>query len=114
MSATNPKVSEGDDPQNASKVIMHLPGGEIIHVSENQNVGVDLVKIFEEGNTQVTELQKLPGGIVYYAIEESDDKSECSDKEDNHKVSFYTSFSCIFTNRIVFIVENLQAFCHCQ
>ncbi len=32
--------------------------------------GIDLMKLMAKGNAQVTEVQDLPGGLVYYAYEE--------------------------------------------
>ena len=79
VSITSPKESESEDLQNTAKVIMHLRSGDIIHVTEDQ-IGLDLVKLFEKGNAQVTEVQKLPSGLAYYALEESADENQESEK----------------------------------
>ena len=91
VSVTSPKEYESEDLQNTAKVIMHLRSGDIIHVTEDQ-IGLDLVKLFEKGNAQVTEVQKLPSGLAYYALEESADENQ-----ESEKVTF-----CRVTNNPVF------------
>ena len=91
VSVRSPKESESEDLQNTAKVIMHLRSGDIIHVTEDQ-IGLDLVKLFEKGNAQVTEVQKLPSGLAYYALEESADENQ-----ESEKVTF-----CRVTNNPVF------------
>ena len=85
VNVTSPKESENEDLQNTSQVIIHLRSGDIIQVTEDQ-ISLDLVKLFEKGNADVTEVQKLPGGLVYYALEESEGENQGREGQESEKV----------------------------
>ena len=85
VNVTSPKESENEDLQNTTKVIMHLRSGDMIQVADDQ-ISLDLVKMFEKGNADVTEVQKLPGGLVYYAVEESEGENQEREGQESEKV----------------------------
>ena len=85
VNVTNPGAQ---DQPSTSKVVMHLPGG-IIQVSDDQNIGIDLVRLLEKSNTQVTEVQQLPRGMVCYAFEQLPVDNQEDTNQDVEKVRIF-------------------------